>query len=109
MPDRIFCLIIEETIDFMPNQKILYVTTEMFPYQEDSNMAAMVNKMSLKMHQEGNDVRVVLVPLRTGRISDFKGGVRDWHIVSEEELDRSEAGYEDGRGRSEITVNGVVN
>lgn len=58
---------------------------------------------------EGNDVRVVLVPLRTGRISDFKGGVRDWRIVSEEELDRSESGYDGGRGRSEITVNGVVN
>ena len=43
----------------MPNQKILYVTTEMFPYQEDSNMAMMVNKMALKMHQEGNDVRVL--------------------------------------------------
>ena len=70
MPDRIFCLIIEETIDFMPNQKILYVTTEMFPYQEDSNMAAMVNKMSLKMHQEGNDVRVFMP--RFGQISERK-------------------------------------
>ncbi|EJL72893.1 hypothetical protein PMI13_01793, partial [Chryseobacterium populi] len=24
----------------MPNQKILYITTEMYPYQEDTNMAA---------------------------------------------------------------------
>ena len=31
----------------------------MFPYQEESNMAMMVNKMALKMHQEGNDVRVL--------------------------------------------------
>ena len=34
---------------------------------------------------EGTDVMVVLVPLRTGRISDFKGGVRDWKVVSEQE------------------------
>ncbi len=44
----------------MPNQKILYVTSEMFPYQEDSNMASMVNKMALKMHRDGHDVRVFM-------------------------------------------------
>ena len=54
----------------MPNQKILYVTTEMFPYQEESNMAMMVNKMALKMHQEGNDVRVFMP--RFGLISERK-------------------------------------
>lgn len=54
----------------MPNQKILYVTTEMFPYQEDSNMGATVNKMSLKMHQQGNDVRVFMP--RFGHISERK-------------------------------------
>ena len=54
----------------MPNQMILYVTTEMFPYQEDSNMAMMVNKMALKMHQEGNDVRVFMP--RFGFISERK-------------------------------------
>ena len=54
----------------MPNQKILYVTTEMFPYQEDSNMATMVSKMALKMHQEGNDVRVFMP--RFGQISERK-------------------------------------
>lgn len=54
----------------MPNQKILYVTTEMYPYQEDSNMAEMVNKMALKMHQEGNDVRVFMP--RFGQISERK-------------------------------------
>ncbi len=54
----------------MPNQKILYVTTEMFPYQEDSNMATMVNKMALKMHREGNDVRVFMP--RFGLISERK-------------------------------------
>lgn len=54
----------------MPNQKILYVTTEMFPYQEDSSMATMVSKMALKMHQEGNDVRVFMP--RFGQISERK-------------------------------------
>ncbi|MBU4538432.1 MAG: glycogen/starch synthase [Weeksellaceae bacterium] len=54
----------------MPNQKILYVTTEMFPYQEDNNMATMVSKMALKMHQEGNDVRVFMP--RFGQISERK-------------------------------------
>ena len=54
----------------MPNQKILYVTTEMFPYQEDSSMATMVSKMALKMHQDGNDVRVFMP--RFGQISERK-------------------------------------
>lgn len=42
----------------------------MFPYQEESNMAQMVNKMALKMHQEGNDVRVFMP--RFGQISERK-------------------------------------
>lgn len=54
----------------MSNQKILYVTTEMFPYQEGTNMASEVNKMALKMHQEGNDVRVFMP--RFGLISERK-------------------------------------
>ena len=54
----------------MPNQKILYVTTAMYPYQEDYNLAAMVNKMALKMYQEGNDVRVFMP--RFGQISERK-------------------------------------
>lgn len=54
----------------MPNQKILYVTTEMFPYQEDTNMSMMVNKMALKMHREGHDVRVFMP--RFGLISERK-------------------------------------
>lgn len=54
----------------MSNQKILYVTTEMFPYQEGTNMSSEVNKMALKMHQEGNDVRVFMP--RFGLISERK-------------------------------------
>jgi len=54
----------------MPNQKILYITTEMYPYQEDTNLASVVNKMALKMHNEGNDVRVFMP--RFGQISERK-------------------------------------
>jgi len=49
---------------------------------------------------EGNDVRVVLVPVRTGRISDFKGGVRDWQIIDADE--------DGSRRRTEGLVNGVI-
>lgn len=34
---------------------------------------------------EGDDVRVVLVPVRRGRISDFKGAVRDWQVVDDDQ------------------------
>lgn len=54
----------------MQSQKILYVTSEMFPYQEESNIAVSVNRMALKMHQEGNDVRVFMP--RFGQISERK-------------------------------------
>lgn len=54
----------------MPNQKILYVTSEMYPYQDDSAIANMVNRMALKMHQEGNDVRVFMP--KFGPISERK-------------------------------------
>jgi starch synthase len=54
----------------MPNQKVLYVTTELYPYQEDSTIATMVSKMALKMHQDGNDVRVFMP--RFGQISERK-------------------------------------
>lgn len=54
----------------MAGQKILYITTEMFPYQEDSSIAESVNKMALKMHREGNDVRVFMP--RFGAISERK-------------------------------------
>lgn len=54
----------------MPNQKILYITTEMYPYQEDTNLGSVVNRMALKMHNEGNDVRVFMP--RFGQISERK-------------------------------------
>ena len=58
---------------------------------------------------EGNDVRVVLVPLKTGRISDFKGGVRDWKVVSEGDQHAGNSqSIPTDRGRSDHMVNGIV-
>ncbi|MDD1524942.1 starch synthase [Riemerella anatipestifer] len=54
----------------MPDKKILYVTTEMFPYQEESAMSDAVNRMALKMYGDGNDVRVFMP--RFGYISERK-------------------------------------
>ncbi|MCJ1400091.1 hypothetical protein MMC11_003294 [Xylographa trunciseda] len=48
---------------------------------------------------EGEEVRVVLVRVKEGRIADWKGGVKDWKIVSETE--------EPDRGRHAM-VNGVT-
>ena len=48
---------------------------------------------------EGEEVRVVLVRVKEGRIADWKGGVKDWKIVSEVEGD--------ARGRH-MMVNGVT-
>ena len=50
---------------------------------------------------EGEEVRVVLVGVRAGRIADWKGGVKDWTLVSPEE-------EEERRGRFEM-VNGGMN
>ena len=49
---------------------------------------------------EGEDVRVVIVGVQEGRIADWKGGVKDWTIVSPEEEE------ERNRGRQEL-VNGI--
>lgn len=54
----------------MANQKILYITTEMLPYEEGTKMAKTVNQMAIKMHQDGNDVRVFMP--RFGFISERK-------------------------------------
>ncbi|KAK5053775.1 hypothetical protein LTR84_001736 [Exophiala bonariae] len=58
----------------------------------------------------GDDVRVVLVPVRAGRIADWKGGVKDWVVVGDGE---GRAGEAEERGRSDNgqapLVNGIVN
>lgn len=43
------------------------------------------------------EVRVVVVPVKEGRIADWKGGVKDWTLVSpEEEQDRGRHGVANG-------------
>jgi len=54
----------------MSKKKILYVTSELYPYQNDSTMGNMVNRMSLKMYNDGNDVRVFMP--RFGTINERK-------------------------------------
>ena len=46
---------------------------------------------------EGDDVRVVLVRVREGRIADWKGGVKDWAVGDEH--DDIDAATTDSRGR----------
>ena len=50
---------------------------------------------------EGEEVRVVVVGVRGGRIADWKGGVKDWNLAAPDGLGES-------RGRAESTlVNGA--
>ena len=51
---------------------------------------------------EGEEVRVVVVDVREGRIADWKGGVKDWSLASRaDESSRA-------RGRPEpMLVNGI--
>lgn len=49
---------------------------------------------------EGEEVRVVLVGVREGRIADWKGGVKDWSLVERDDRNG------DLRGRHGM-VNGV--
>lgn len=57
----------------------------------------------------GDDVRVVLVPVREGRIADWKGGVKDWVLV-DEGTPSSRANDATNRGRSngQPLVNGIL-
>lgn len=54
----------------MSNKKILYITTEMSPYEEGTKIAESVNEMALNTYQDGNDVRVFMP--RFGFISERK-------------------------------------
>jgi len=58
----------------------------------------------------GDDVRVVLVPVRKGRIADWKGGVKDWLVVDPDSAPNA-PDTTNGRGRSqhaERLVNGIT-
>lgn len=59
----------------------------------------------------GDDVRVVLVPVREGRIADWKGGVKDWILSNEDApFNPADPTMEDRRGRSngQPLVNGII-
>ena len=67
---------------------------------------------------DGDDVRVVVVRVREGRIADWKGGVKDWLVTDESDDDDEEeekegmsesgpVGGSRGRSNRETLVNGV--
>lgn len=62
----------------------------------------------------GDEVRVVVVRVREGRIADWKGGVKDWLVTDEVDDDDEDvhegdpAGSSRGRPNGEVLVNGVV-
>ena len=58
---------------------------------------------------EGEDVRVVLVPVREGRTADWKGGVKDWVVVDEGAAHASDdANNSRGRSNGQALVNGII-
>jgi hypothetical protein len=75
--------------------------------------------VSSSCYIEGEDVRVVIVRVQEGRIADWKGGVKDWVVVEDEELQKESTestgkreGADGSRGRrpedQETMVNGVA-
>ena len=67
---------------------------------------------SASCYMEGDDVRVVVVRVKEGRIADWKGGVKDWQIIDDEERVReAETDFSTARGRREdnmAMVNGII-
>lgn len=55
----------------------------------------------------GDDVRVVLVPVREGRIADWKGGVKDWVLV-DSDFPSAATDAERGRSNGQPLVNGII-
>lgn len=57
----------------------------------------------------GEDIRVVLVPIREGRIADWKGGVKDWVIGDGPSTTFSNGDVANrGRPANETLVNGIL-
>lgn len=56
---------------------------------------------------EGDDVRVVMVRVREGRIADWKGGVKDWLVVDEDDPALAADAEERGRSPGATLVNGI--
>lgn len=61
---------------------------------------------------DGDEVRVVVVRVREGRIADWKGGVKDWLVTDEADDEDSihqggPVGGSRGRPNGDVLVNGV--
>lgn len=56
---------------------------------------------------EGDDVRVVVVRVKEGRIADWKGGVKDWLVIDDDEQGAAQAN-ERGRRDDSPLVNGTI-
>jgi hypothetical protein len=58
----------------------------------------------------GDDVRVVIVPVREGRIADWKGGIKDWILENEDSpfTAGDAANGERGRSTEQPLVNGII-
>ncbi|KAK4949779.1 hypothetical protein LTR10_011621 [Elasticomyces elasticus] len=78
-----------------------------------SSQSAEENKENSSCYIAGDDVRVVIVPIREGRIADWKGGVKDWILVDDDESSTTNTQDTsiDQRGRSgeQPLVNGIIN
>lgn len=55
---------------------------------------------------EGDEVRVVVVPITEGRIADWKGGVKDWKIVHRDAGQQVDGARDEQRGRQ--LPNGIL-
>ena len=55
---------------------------------------------------EGEDVRVVIVRVKEGRIADWKGGVKDWLVTSNGEV--HDGSQRSGHTNQEELVNGII-
>ncbi|KAK2757972.1 hypothetical protein FQN54_004378 [Arachnomyces sp. PD_36] len=64
--------------------------------EEPGQFGAQQEDSSNNVVTVAEDARVVTVTVKQGRIADWKGGVRDWTVVSEEEARR---GLVNGEGR----------
>lgn len=58
---------------------------------------------------EGDDVRVVVVRVKEGRIADWKGGVKDWLVIDDDD-DEQRAAQANERGRKDDPplMNGIT-
>jgi hypothetical protein len=56
---------------------------------------------------EGDDVRVVVVRVKEGRIADWKGGVKDWLIIDDDDEQGAAQASERGRRDDPPLINGI--